>query len=115
MCSVSRYIRKKHFFLAQGGKAYSYKLDVTDRFKVYDLAETIRADVGDVTMLVNNAGIVTGKSFLKCPDELMIKTMEVNTISHFWVSLIYIQVSKVWYIIYLSLSIQPIPKHFDHG
>lgn len=67
-----------------GGKAYSYKLDVSDRQKVYAVAETVRSEVGDVTMLVNNAGIVTGKKFMDCPDELMIKTVEVNTIAHFW-------------------------------
>lgn len=66
------------------GKVYSFKLDVTDRHKVYELADQIRAEIGDVTMLINNAGIVTGKHFMECPDELMIKTMEVNTISHFW-------------------------------
>jgi len=36
-------------------------------------------------MLVNNAGIVTGKKILDTPDHLMVKTMEVNSISHFWV------------------------------
>ena len=73
-------------FSANGGKAYSYQLDVTDRLKVYALAEQIKREVGDVIMLVNNAGIVTGKKILDAPDHLMVKTMEVNTISHFWVS-----------------------------
>jgi len=67
-----------------GGKAHSYRLDVTDRHAVYKLADEIKETVGAVTMLVNNAGIVTGRHFMECPDELMIKTMEVNTISHFW-------------------------------
>jgi len=67
-----------------GGKAHSYKLDVTDRHAVYALADEIKRDIGPVTILVNNAGIVTGRDFMECPDELMIKTMEVNTISHFW-------------------------------
>uniref|UniRef100_A0A7M5XFK1 Short-chain dehydrogenase/reductase 3 n=2 Tax=Clytia hemisphaerica TaxID=252671 RepID=A0A7M5XFK1_9CNID len=69
---------------SNGGKAYSYQLDVTDRLKVYALAEQIKREVGDVTMLINNAGIVTGKKILDAPDQLMVKTMEVNTISHFW-------------------------------
>jgi len=34
--------------------------------------------------LVNNAGIVTGGDFLDCKDEKIIKTMNVNCISHFW-------------------------------
>ena len=58
---------------------------MTDREKVYSLAEQIKYDVGEVTMLVNNAGIVTGKKILEAPDQLMVKTMEVNSISHFWV------------------------------
>jgi len=37
-----------------------------------------------VTMLVNNAGIVTGRAFLKCKPELMKLTMDVNTTAHFW-------------------------------
>jgi len=67
-----------------GGQAHSFKLDVTDRHAVYKVAKEIKETIGSVTMLINNAGIVTGRSFMECPDELMIKTMEVNTISHFW-------------------------------
>lgn len=39
-----------------------------------------------VDILINNAGIVTGKTLLQCPDSSITKTFEVNTISHFWVS-----------------------------
>ena len=65
---------------AKGGKCSSYVVDVTDREKVYATAKA----VGKVDILVNNAGIVTGKSILDCPDALMEKTVQVNTISHFW-------------------------------
>lgn len=46
----------------------------------------VKREVGDVTILVNNAGIVTGKKFMDAPDSLIEKTMEVNTMAHFWVS-----------------------------
>ena len=72
-------------FLEKGGRAHSYHLDVTDRHKVYDLAKSIRSEIGDVDILINNAGIVTGRTLMNSPDELIVKTMEVNTISHFWV------------------------------
>ena len=48
----------------------------------------MKDDVGDVDILVNNAGIVTGRKLLDTSDTadaLMVKTMEVNSISHFWV------------------------------
>ena len=65
---------------AAGGQCDTYFVDVTDRKMVYDTAKL----VGDIQILINNAGIVTGKKLLDCPDELMEKTVQVNTISHFW-------------------------------
>ncbi|TSL34542.1 Epidermal retinol dehydrogenase 2 [Bagarius yarrelli] len=46
--------------------------------------EEVKREVGDITILVNNAGIVTGTKFLQCPDTHIEKTMEVNTMAHFW-------------------------------
>lgn len=45
----------------------------------------VQSLVGKVDILINNAGVVTGKSFLECDDEDIIKTMDVNTMAHFWV------------------------------
>ena len=39
-----------------------------------------------MTILINNAGIVTGKKFLESPDALIEKTVQVNSMAHFWVS-----------------------------
>lgn len=47
----------------------------------------VKREVGDISILVNNAGIVTGKKFMDAPDSLIEKTMEVNIMAHFWVSL----------------------------
>ncbi|XP_017175682.1 short-chain dehydrogenase/reductase family 16C member 6 isoform X1 [Mus musculus] len=44
----------------------------------------VKEEVGDVTILINNAGVVTGKSFLNTPDHLVEKSFLVNAISHFW-------------------------------
>ncbi|NWV48172.1 RDHE2 dehydrogenase, partial [Daphoenositta chrysoptera] len=44
----------------------------------------VKKEVGDVSILINNAGIVIGKRFLDSPDSLVEKTMEVNTVAHFW-------------------------------
>jgi all-trans-retinol dehydrogenase (NAD+) len=45
----------------------------------------VKREVGSVTILVNNAGIVTAKKFLQCSDALIEKTFAVNTMAHFWV------------------------------
>ncbi|NXR87712.1 RDHE2 dehydrogenase, partial [Hypocryptadius cinnamomeus] len=44
----------------------------------------VKKEVGDVSILINNAGVVIGKKFLDSPDPLVEKTMEVNTMAHFW-------------------------------
>lgn len=46
----------------------------------------VRSEVGDVTVLVNNAGIVSGKTFSEVSDKLAELTFQVNTIAHFWVN-----------------------------
>ncbi|KAJ3603097.1 hypothetical protein NHX12_030841 [Muraenolepis orangiensis] len=68
-----------------GGKACAYTVDVTRRQDVYSGAETVRKDLGrDVTVLVNNAGVVAGRRMLDCPDELIERTMKVNCHALFW-------------------------------
>ncbi|XP_054158148.1 short-chain dehydrogenase/reductase family 16C member 6-like [Oppia nitens] len=64
--------------------AYSYVCDVSDRAQVYETAKQVRESVGKVTILVNNAGIVSGKRFLETPDDHILRTFHVNAISHFW-------------------------------
>nr|XP_002130984.1 epidermal retinol dehydrogenase 2 [Ciona intestinalis] len=65
-------------------KYHCYKCDLSDREQIYDVADKVKSDVGDVDILINNAGIVTGKRLMDCPDKLMIKTMDVNAVAHFW-------------------------------
>ncbi|XP_070337331.1 epidermal retinol dehydrogenase 2 isoform X2 [Equus asinus] len=44
----------------------------------------VKREVGDISILINNAGIVTGKNFLDCPDELIEKSFDVNFKAHLW-------------------------------
>ncbi|CAG2177023.1 unnamed protein product [Oppiella nova] len=71
-------------------RVFSYVCDVSDRAMVYETADRVRRDVGKVSILVNNAGIVSGKRFLETPDEKIVKTFEVNAISHFWVNIVFL-------------------------
>jgi len=67
-----------------GGVAWFHRCDVTDRELVYALAEAVKSNIGKVDVLVNNAGVVSGRPFLECTDEQLRRTMEVNIIAHFW-------------------------------
>ncbi|NXI67766.1 RDHE2 dehydrogenase, partial [Anseranas semipalmata] len=65
-------------------RVHSYICDCSKRQEVYRVADQVKKEVGDVSILVNNAGIVTGKRFIESPDSLVEKTMEVNIMAHFW-------------------------------
>ncbi|XP_008590893.1 PREDICTED: short-chain dehydrogenase/reductase family 16C member 6-like [Galeopterus variegatus] len=65
-------------------KVFAYQCDCSNRQEVYRVAAQVRKEVGDVTILINNAGIVTGKLFLDIPDHMVEKTFLVNAFSHFW-------------------------------
>jgi len=65
-------------------KCYVYKCDVTNRDEVFSVADQVRREVGDVDVLINNAGIVTGKKILETNPSSIQRTFNVNSISHFW-------------------------------
>ncbi|NXI51627.1 RDHE2 dehydrogenase, partial [Chloroceryle aenea] len=65
-------------------RVHHYICDCSKRQDIYRVADRVKKEVGDVSILVNNAGIVTGKTFIDSPDALVEKTMEVNTEAHFW-------------------------------
>lgn len=67
------------------GRVYSYFCDVSKPSSVYQVAEEVRREVGDPTMIVLNAGIVNGKKLLDLPDESIIRCFNVNILSHFWI------------------------------
>uniref|UniRef100_A0A8C7I6Z7 Retinol dehydrogenase 20 n=1 Tax=Oncorhynchus kisutch TaxID=8019 RepID=A0A8C7I6Z7_ONCKI len=52
-----------------GGKAQPYRVDVTNRVEVYRTADEVWTDLGrNVTMLVNNAGVVARERLMDCQD-----------------------------------------------
>ncbi|XP_057646931.1 epidermal retinol dehydrogenase 2 [Chionomys nivalis] len=65
-------------------RVHAYTCDCSQREEVYRVADQVKKEVGDVSILINNAGIVTGKKFLDCPDDLMEKSLEVNFKAHLW-------------------------------
>lgn len=55
------------------------EVDVTDAQAVADAASGLRVDV-----LINNAGVVTGKYLLDASEEQIRRTFEVNTLAGYW-------------------------------
>lgn len=69
---------------SQRGSAIGFACDLSNEKDVESLAESVKSSVGEVDILINNAGIVTGKEFLLSPNKMNRLTMAVNTESHFW-------------------------------
>ena len=63
---------------AQGGYSWCYQCDVSDKMKVREMAARVRKDVGDVNILVNNAGIMVTKQFLLQTDAEIESTVNVS-------------------------------------
>jgi all-trans-retinol dehydrogenase (NAD+) len=69
-----------------GGKAFGYACDVRDPAAVRRAAGQVRHEVGDVEVLVNNAGVVSGARLDDIPDEMIRRTFDVNVLGLFWVT-----------------------------
>nr|XP_034175829.1 estradiol 17-beta-dehydrogenase 11 [Osmia lignaria] len=69
-----------------GGKCSSYYCDITKREEVYRIAKTVQIEVGPVTLLINNAGYVHGKTLWDLPDDEIERTYRVNILSHYWIT-----------------------------
>ncbi|KIX02549.1 uncharacterized protein Z518_08490 [Rhinocladiella mackenziei CBS 650.93] len=63
---------------------FFYKADVTSRESVKAVAEVIRKDHRDPTILINNAGVGYGRTIIEEPEEMIRLTFEVNILAHFW-------------------------------
>lgn len=57
-------------------------VDVSKRESITQSVESAKATFGPITVLINNAGIVSGKQTLELTDAMIERTMHVNTISH---------------------------------
>ncbi|XP_018606106.2 short-chain dehydrogenase/reductase 3a isoform X1 [Scleropages formosus] len=67
-----------------GTECHYFVCDVGNREEVYQQAKALREKVGDVTILVNNAAVVHGKSLIDSDDDALLKSQHINTLAHFW-------------------------------
>jgi short-subunit dehydrogenase len=71
---TTRELRALHFIV------HPYIVDVSDVSQVIETAKRVKGDVGEVSILINNAGIITGnREFKDCSHADVDKTMAVNT------------------------------------
>ncbi|MDN6177500.1 MAG: SDR family oxidoreductase [Micrococcaceae bacterium] len=67
---------------ALGADAEAFAVDVTDRAAVRATAE----QTGEVDVVVNNAGVVSGKRLLDASEEALEATIQVNVMALYWVT-----------------------------
>ncbi|XP_057586092.1 estradiol 17-beta-dehydrogenase 11 isoform X2 [Hippopotamus amphibius kiboko] len=67
-----------------GAKAHAFVVDCSSREDIYSSAKKVKAEIGDVSILVNNAGIVYTSDLFATQDPQIEKTFEVNVLAHFW-------------------------------
>ncbi len=67
-----------------GGDASALVVDLADRAALQAVCAQVLAARGGVDILINNAGIVSGKPLLETSDEAIERTFQVNTLAHFW-------------------------------
>ncbi|WVW79729.1 hypothetical protein I302_101699 [Kwoniella bestiolae CBS 10118] len=72
-------------FETENENIYTYICDVSNYKSVEAVAEKVREEVGDPTIIVNNAGVVKGKLLLDLTEEDIVDTFGSNTLAHFWI------------------------------
>ena len=74
--------------LTPKGKVVGYRVDISDEQAVIEAAKVVKEQVGDVDILINCAGIITGnKTFDNCTTEEIRRTMDINTVAPMVVAL----------------------------
>lgn len=73
--------------LSLNGRVFAWegRCDVSNRNEVLEAAAKVKAEVGDVTVLVNNAGIMPCHPLPGHKSDEIRKIFDVNVLAHFWV------------------------------
>lgn len=63
-----------------------YKCDITSPALISAVAAKIRKEVGEPTILINNAGVCRGKNILDATEKDIRLTFDVNTLAHYFIA-----------------------------
>lgn len=69
---------------AMGGKAFGYVCNVSKREDILQVAEKVKREVGSVSILVNNAGIMPCHPLLDSNESEIRLMYDINVLAHFW-------------------------------
>ncbi|CAN8209295.1 unnamed protein product [Coccothraustes coccothraustes] len=67
-----------------GASVQTFVVDCSKREEIYSAANKVKKDIGDVTILVNNVGVITAADFLSTQDHQIERMFEVNILGHMW-------------------------------
>lgn len=73
ICTNDKLAANTHFYL----------VDITSSGAIKRVAEDIRSQHGDPTVLINNAGVGVGQTILDEPETMIRRVFDVNIIAHF--------------------------------
>ncbi|KAM3967764.1 epidermal retinol dehydrogenase 2-like [Aphomia sociella] len=65
-------------------KVHKYECDVTNRAAVFELASKVQKEIGTVSILVNNAGIMPCNPFLEQTEQEIRLMMDINVNGYLW-------------------------------
>nr|XP_008109227.1 PREDICTED: 17-beta-hydroxysteroid dehydrogenase 13 isoform X2 [Anolis carolinensis] len=67
-----------------GAIAHALVVNCKNREEIYTVADKVKKDIGDVSILVNNAGVITTAKLLSTKDEQIQEMFDVNVLAHYW-------------------------------
>ncbi|XP_074890609.1 estradiol 17-beta-dehydrogenase 11 isoform X2 [Buteo buteo] len=65
-----------------GATVHAFVVDCSKREEICSAAEKVKKDIGDVSILVNNAGVITAADLLSTQDHQIERMFEVNILAH---------------------------------
>jgi NAD(P)-dependent dehydrogenase (short-subunit alcohol dehydrogenase family) len=79
---------------AKGGKAFVFGCDISHADEVAKLGENVKRTIGDIDLLINNAGIAPSAKLEDTTDELWANTFAVNVSGAFYLARTFVPAMK---------------------
>ncbi len=76
----------KQEIVSNGGKAFIYSCDITSKENITPLLASIRNDIGNIDILINNAGVAESAKLEDTSDEFWQKTFAINVDAPFFLA-----------------------------